>query len=273
AGREDTVVEMSGTVILKNFRNAMVTLGDSGQAGALTINLSTGRWQLDGFRIVLPKFLMFDAVTLGWSYKDARDWDLLVAGGISLAGKDIQVKIPTGEKAGKFVIESFGVQVRGLNPGIALGDSGLFITDLGLEGENLTTNQTIRILLGAAFGGKIAIAGKEYALAQLTVQGQWTRSPGELDIAGALLIGGGILGQITVQADLAYGLGKYTLDLDGKLVYDVFEGHVRLRVTPQVVSGLATLAVEVPSFIPVIGGFHPGGAGLLWDVTPYQLHL
>src|SRR5262249_10820122 len=204
AGREDTVVEMSGTVILKNFRNAMVTLGDGGQAGGLTINLSTGRWELDGFRIVLPKFLMFDAITLGWSYKDARDWDLLVAGGISLAGKDIQVKVQMGEKAGKFVIESFGLQVRGLNPGIALGDSGLFITDLGLEGEN-PTNPTIRILLGAAFGSKITIAGKEYALAQLTVQGQWTRSPGELDIAGALLIGGGILGQITVQADLAYG--------------------------------------------------------------------
>src|SRR5262249_27462597 len=68
-GKAEAILEISGTVLLKNFRNAMVTLGDGGQAGGLKINLSTGQWELDGFRIVLPKFLMFDAVTLGWSYK------------------------------------------------------------------------------------------------------------------------------------------------------------------------------------------------------------
>src|SRR5262249_40238752 len=139
-----------------------------------------------------------DDVTIGFKFKDRADWDLLVGGTFVILkegrfeGTRITVKLDLGEANGVFIVKSFGVDLRGLDPGIPILETGGCITDIGLDAENLTDPSKLSIdaVLGAAFGDRVQVGGNSYALVQVTAEGKY--HPGDIDVIGTLLLAGGL---------------------------------------------------------------------------------
>lgn len=266
---------IGGTITLPQLKGVSVTLGDGGDGDGLKIFTSTGHWQLDGFKLVIPEIVVgpveLDAVTIGFSEVDTQNWTLLVGGTIVLfkegtfQGTRITVKLELGEQDGNFIVEGFAVDLRGLDPGIPILDTGGFITDIGLDAENLDKSDfSIDAVIGAAFGGSIQVAGNSYSLVQITAEGKFT--PGDLDITGQILLAGG-LASGTAHFDADYAIGRYLIDINLQFLYDFLDGHIRVLITPGKLDALATLDLNVPDFIPIIGGYNIGEVGAALELT------
>ncbi|MHC5539087.1 autotransporter outer membrane beta-barrel domain-containing protein, partial [Singulisphaera rosea] len=266
---------IGGTVTLPQLKGVSVTLGEGGDGDGLKVFTKTGHWELDGFKLVIPEIVVgpieLDDVTIGFSEKSAQDWDLLVGGTIvllkegSFQGTRITVKLELGEEAGNFIVQGFAVDLRGLDPGIPILDTGGFITDIGLDAENLNkSNVSIDAVLGASFGESIQVAGNSYSLIQVTAEGKYT--PGDVDITGSMLLAGG-LASGSAQLDANYAIGRYQIDVDLKFYQDFLDGHIRALITPGRIDALATLDLNVPDFIPIIGGYNLGEVGAALELT------
>lgn len=163
----DTYLLLNGTITLPQLGGASVQMGDGGEGGGLKIDLSTGQWMLDGWRIVLPRFdfkaVSFDSLSIGFDRKSPTDFELLLAGGVEILDTDLQAKFDFEVKDGKFIIHDFGIAARGLSPGIAIGDTGAFITDLGVEGDNLDAgNKQIDVELAPSSAARSTSAARRW---------------------------------------------------------------------------------------------------------------
>src|SRR5262249_18359258 len=67
---------------------------------------------------------------------------------------------------------------------------------------------------------------------------------------------GTIMGELNIDESI----GRTLFDVSGPLFGGVLQGHLRIVVTPQAWGFLASLALQVPSFIPIIGGLKLGEA-------------
>jgi hypothetical protein len=267
---------IGGTLTLPQLKNVSVTLGDGGNGDGLKVFTSTGQWQLDGFKLLIPVIyagpIELDDVTIGFTIKDKADWDLLVAGTFvilkegSFQGTRITVKLDLGEKNGVFIVNGFGVDLRGLSPGIPILDTGAFLTDIGLDAENLNDPSKLSIdaVLGAAFGDSIQVGGNSYALVQVTAEGKY--HPGDIDVIGTLLLAGG-LASGTAELDANYALGRYLIDLSLQFYDDFLDGHLRIVIVPGKLDALATLALKVPTGVPLIGGYELGEVDAALELT------
>src|SRR5262249_226353 len=187
---------IGGTLTLPQLKNVSVTLGDGGNGDGLKVFTNTGPWQLDAFKLLIPVIhagpIELDDVTIGFKVKDRADWDLLVGGTfvilkeVRFEGTRLTVKLDLGEMNGVFIVNGFGVDLRGLDPGFPILDTGAFITDIGLDAENLNdpTKLSVDAVLGAAFGDSIQVGGNSYALVQVTAEGKY--HPGDIDVIGTL---------------------------------------------------------------------------------------
>jgi hypothetical protein len=273
-GKPQDVLLLGGTATftVATYQFA-VQLGDGGNAGGLKIDLDTGQFELNSWRVVLPNFdlrvLQLHAVTIGFIQKAPNDYDVTVSGSVQILGTAFQAKVDVESKNGQAIFRSIGVSVRGLNPGIAVpGTEGAFITDFGFELDNSDTgNKTIEGLLGGTFGNKISVGGQEYSLAQLIVDGKFTTQPFSADVNGTLLLGGGVLGQVTAQAQYDTAPYLVAVDINGSFVYGVFSGQVRFVDTSQAFGFLGTLALQVPAFLPVVGGLQLAQVGAAATVS------
>lgn len=269
---QDPVAQLSGEIVLPDLKNVTLSLGAGNGGSGLTIDLSTGAWHLDGWRIIIPKLSLVSmnlenlsiGFTGGGSSTDptnTKNWDLNISGTLRLMkyakspGMAITVHLDFGEVNGKFEIASIGAQVRGLNPGIAIGDTGGFATDLGLELDNLYSKDTAggQFLLGATFGNQVSIGGKDYAFFQGTVQGTLIPAS-EFDLQGTFLFLGGIIGEVDANLDFNWGIGNYLIDLKGQFFDDTLEGELKVQVTPQDMVSLASVTFKVPKVVPLLGG-------------------
>ena len=269
----DPFVEISGGISLPQLGGAGISLG-SGDGTGLRIDTKTHKFQLDGFKLKLPTLgtsgFKVQGVTIAFSLGDSdgssasENWDLGVTGTLVLGGTSVSIELDLGEKDGKFVVNSIGAQVRGLSPGIALGSTGGFLTDIGLKLDNINTgNRSGTILLGGTLGGKtVNVGGKDYAILTFTATGKLSMT--EFDIDGTLQVVGGILGTVTADLDFNWGIGSYSLNAEGQFLYGALDGTLIAEITPQVIAGLFDVKLKVPSVIPLIGGktLAEGGAML-----------
>src|SRR5262249_23233635 len=158
-------------------------------------------------------------------FQNSQNWDLLVGGKFvllkegSFQGSSVGVKLQLGEQAGQFIVEGFGVDLRGLDPGIPVLDPGAVITDLGLDAENLNKSHfSLHAVLGLAFGESVNVGGNSYSLVQASLEGKYT--PGDFDVLGTLSVLGG-LASGTAEFDANYAIGRYLIDTTLKF-YDDF---------------------------------------------------
>ena len=280
----DLTLQISGEASLTNLKSnngLTVDLGGGNAGTGLTIDLQTGAWHLDGWRITFPTLNLSSAklenVTIGFTGGgsspkpgDVDSWDLDLSGTLRLmnyggsAGMAVYCKLDIGEVNGKFVVHSLGASVSGLNPGIAIGDTGGFATDIGVEVDNLDTSEwSGSFLLGANFGDQVDVGGKEYSLVHVTVNGDVDKH--HLELLGALQFVGGILGTANVDLDFDWGINTYTFDIKGTFLDKIIDAEAELQVTPSAITGFFKGDLRIPPQIPIVGGKKLAEAEVYFD--------
>lgn len=278
----DLMILLSGQVILTSLKNTSLTLGGGNGGSGLSIDTDTGAWHLDGWRITFPTLnltsIKLENVTIGFTGggsstnpANVENWDLDVSGILRLmkygssSGMPIYVKLDFGEVNGQFVVHSLGASVTGLNPGIPIGDTGGFATDIGAEADNLVTaNWSGSFLIGGNFGDQISIGGKEYALIHVDINGDFDRH--HFELLGALQFVGGILGTANVDLDFDWGINTYTFDIQGTFLDQILDAEAELQViAKQSITGYFKGDLRVPPQIPIIGGKKLAEAEVYFD--------
>jgi hypothetical protein len=135
--------------------------------------------------------------------------NLAMSGSVTIGGATV---------AGSFALDQYGhldsvgvSYAAGTTEGIEMGDTGLFITAVSGSVKHLRDLSHLEVDLSVTVdeGGKITIAGHDYALVEVT--GGITVTPTDLKLDGDIEVGGGILGSGTAKVDLNWGTGVYTV--------------------------------------------------------------
>src|SRR5262249_20310035 len=157
------------------------------------------------------------------------DWELLLAGTVEVLGEGISAKVDFEVKDGQLIFRDFGFAARGLNPGIPVFSTGAYLTDLGGEIANLGQGKfKIDAVIGGTSGSGVPIGATGAARATLIAEGSFTTAPFTADVKGTLQLVGGLLGEVLAELKVDHPLT--VVDLDGRFLYEIFEGHARLVV-------------------------------------------
>src|SRR5262249_16076557 len=88
----------------------------------------------------------------------------------------------------------------------------------------------------------------------ILAQGDFTTSPFTADVKGTVLIGAGLLGSLLAEVTVDSTIDQIVVDLQGKIYYGFLDGHVRVVSTATQLGFLPSVAMEVPSFVPIVVG-------------------
>ena len=276
--RSTGIVQLQGGVAvqLSNIIRGSVSLPN----GGIVINTQTGQVEVHGLR------LEFDVRLGAFRIDDLFvEYTRSAAGQISIAAGGV-VTLPGGMAiGGQFSIvngrfSSVALSYdAGSSLGIALGNSGLYLTKLGGSLQNLDNLSQLTVTASAevTFAKTINFLGQTGKLFVAT--GTLTVSPQQLSIRGDIALIAlkgqndtsyrGLLGEGSVELSLDWTRGIYRASVTNIPVWGIFSlsgsftftnsGDVTIR---------GTVAVVVPSVIPVIGGMTLGGAGFYFQVRP-----
>ena len=272
-GNGSTSYSIFGTFTLTDVFTATVQLGTGSSNPGITI--TNGVFVVDAITFNLDN-VPIGAFTLNYltiSYQASNDEWYGAA----------QVTFPTGFALGASItfvsgqLEEIGVSYSaGTSTGIAVGDTGMFITEMSAELQNL--NQPANIIasgtIEAVFGKKISIAGTTCSLFAAT--GSFSADSQQLVISGSYYEGAyqtngqwnGILGTGTATVDLNWAAGVYSADIsmsfyDGTFVISAeiaFDNSGDLGI-------IATASVNIPNGVPFIGGTRLGSMGFAFIYT------
>ena len=177
--------------------------------GGLTINTSTGAIEVNGLEVTLSAtFGSFGVNDLDVIYTDAAGVITVAASGTV----DLPDNIAVG---GSFVFSGGSLTEIGLSynqtPGIPVGTSGLYITSLSGQLNNLNDPSAIVVTasIGVTYGQTVQWGGQDYSL--FTATGAITVSASELDITGNAKLVGGYLGTGTADLDLNWSTNTYSM--------------------------------------------------------------
>ncbi len=151
----------------------------------------------------------------------------------------------------------------GTSTGIAIPDTGIFVTEISGSLQNLDEPASIIVSgsIQAVFGKQISIGGKSCAIFAAT--GSFTADSQELEISGnyyegAYQSGGnwnGILGTGSASVNLDWAAGVYSASVSESLYEGIFVISAEFSFDDSGDLGIiATATVEVPSSVPFIGG-------------------
>ncbi len=249
-----------GTFTLTDVFTASVQLGTGSSNPGITI--INGVFELDNFAFSLDN-VPIGAFTLNYvniSYASAGD---IWSGAAS-------VTFPTGwaiAASMTFVngaLDDISLSYNaGTSTGIAIPDTGMFITEMSGSLENL--DEPVNIIasgsIQAVFGKQISIAGTSCAIFAAT--GSFTADSQELEIDGGYYEGAyevdgnwnGILGSGTASVDLDWAAGVYTASVSESLYEGIFVISASLAFDDSGDLGIiATAKVEIPDSVPFVGG-------------------
>jgi len=262
-----------GTFTLTDVFTASVQLGTGSSNPGITI--INGDFQLDNFAFSLDN-VPIGAFTLNYvdiSYASTDDvW--------SGAG---QVTFPTGWSIAAsltFVngnLDDISLTYNaGTSTGIAIPDTGMFVTEISASLENLDEPANIIVSgsIQAVFGKKISIGGTTCTIFAAT--GSFTADSQELVITGNYYEGAyesngnwtGILGSGSASVDLDWAAGVYTASVSESLYDGTFVISASLAFDDSGDLGIiATASVNVPDAVPFIGGTQLGSMSFAFIYT------
>ncbi|MDW5265931.1 MULTISPECIES: SdrD B-like domain-containing protein [Acidobacteriaceae] len=278
ATNTDEQILLSGGVALPDLRNASIQFGNDGASGGLEVDITTGTWQIDGWRITVPSFsaaqlFQLKNFVLGFSKTtDANgnaDYTIQAGGQVQLlsgssAGLTVGVQVTFEVDDGKLKIDDIGASLRNMNPGLPVPPVDGFLTDVAFDVDGIPGSISADLLFGAVFGDKITVGGKEYSMVQVLVSGQYKYK--DISVTGTVLLAGGTLGQITGTLDFNWGTSVYSVNLQGKFFYDAIEASAILYFSSTLDYGLFSCKLEVPPNIPIIGGTSVAEADAMYFV-------
>jgi hypothetical protein len=237
--------------------------------GGITIDTQTGAVQVHGVEVRLDLQLGAFAI---------HDLDIVYTNtngviGVAASG---HVQFPVGFTIGG----NFGFQGgrlteiglsydAGRSPGIAVGNTGLFVTLIQAHLTNLDDPANVNVAgtLGVTCGERVTVMGTTAAL--FTATGQVTVNSDELNLDADVQLVGGILGTGHAGLHLNWLQGEYTADVQAELFGGIFQvggglncrsdGSLRLDV-----SG----ALHLPGGLPVVGGMALADASVHLRYSP-----
>jgi uncharacterized repeat protein (TIGR01451 family) len=236
--------------------------------GALVINTDTGALSFDATDGLELKA----SVTIGpFSVKDLDIKFSEGTGGINVSASGT-LDFPGGfDVSASFSVVNGQLAEIGLSysddTGIAVGDTGLFITSMSGEIDNINdpTNLTITASVTATYGKTITIAGTDYALLKVKVSID-KLDKDELDMSGNVWLldtstgnstdaDNGILGTGTATLDLNWSTGVYTASVDVSLLNDTFDfdGSIYFNSSGDLTVS-ATATINVPEVLRTLVG-------------------
>ncbi len=250
---------------MPDLRNASIQFGNDGASGGLEIDVTNGTWTVDGWRVTIPSFsaaklFQIQNFILGFSKTtDANgnsDYEIEAGGQVQLlkgrgAGLNIGVHVKF-DFTTKLEIVDIGIALRNMNPGLPIPPVDGSLTDIAFECDGIPGSISVDLLFGAVFGTKVTVLSKEYSMIQAVVNGQYKYK--DIAIVGTILVAGGTWGQVTAALDFNWGTGIYTVNLNGKMFYDVLDVSSILYFSSDLDYGLFSCKLEVPPNIPIIGG-------------------
>ncbi len=164
----------------------------------------------------------------------------------------------------------------GTSTGIAIPDTGMFVTYISASLENLDEPASIIVSgsIDAVFGKQINIGGTSCAIFAAT--GSFTADSQELEISGDYYEGAyesdghwtGILGSGTASVDLDWAAGVYTASMSESLYDGTFVISASAAFDDSGDFGItANASVNVPDGVPFIGGTHLGSMSFAFIFT------
>jgi uncharacterized repeat protein (TIGR01451 family) len=236
--------------------------------GALVINTDTGALSFDASEGLELKA----SVTIGpFSVKDLDIKFSEGTGGINVSASGT-LDFPGGfDVSASFSVVNGQLAEIGLSysddTGIAVGDTGLFITAMSGEIDNINdpTNLDITASVTATYGKTITIAGTDYSLLKVKVSID-KLDKDELDLSGNVWLldtstgnstdaDNGVLGTGTATLDLSWSTGVYTASVDVSLLNDTFDfdGSIYFNSSGYLTVS-ATATINVPEVLRTLVG-------------------
>jgi hypothetical protein len=249
---------ISGSVTLSDVFSATVCLGTPSQPGLI---VDHGRFDVQNFEIDLSD------INLGAFEIQKASLSFQENGGTTMVVGAATVAFPEGWSVGgsmEFVngkLHDISLAYAG-NPGIAVGNTGLMITQMNADVENIDDPSQLEVSgsMTVVLGDKVTIAGKSAAMVEAT--GNFTCDAHQLLLASTVYMGAyesgnsitALLGTGMGTLDLDWGTGKYSLDASLSLYGGAIkvDGDLQFDNQGDIVM-VATAAAQVPKGVPLIG--------------------
>ena len=266
---------ISGTVsvLFADQFQVSVTLGTQSAPG---IVIENGQFALNNLKLQMDN-LNLGLFSLQQLYVDYADEN-----GTYTFSVSADVVLPTGTSiAGTFVFDGYKLDDIALSysssTGISLGDTGLFINALSGSIQNIDdpANLIFSGSMTVTYGTELSLLGKKASL--LAATGSFTVSSSELDLSGSVYVGAyysgnnswqGLLGEGTGTIDLDWGSHTYTAQIQISMLEDTIQINAGFEFTgtaqDYTIEINADAQVQIPSFVPFIGGSTLGSVNLVF---------
>lgn len=298
--RQTDTLTISGSASLENIFHVEVDLGGTQPGSPPGIQITDGEVQFDDLKFTVERIPLgaFSLQELQVAYEKNPTtgiWNLGVA---------LDVVFPGGwEVGGKLAFvngELNSIEIEyaatGDDEGIALGDSGLFLTYAEISVTNLE-NPTLPVTVGGdvavTFGPQVAAALADPRNPTATpqqgsifaAQGSFLANGEELSISGGVYFGAlvshrdritnkptyeGLLGEGTGYLNLDWAARVYSAGLD----YELLDGAFAVKANFTFKGGHddyllfidAEADLAIPKFVPVVGGLQVASADFILDI-------
>jgi hypothetical protein len=272
----------SVTVSLSEVITASASLGTESAPG---ITIDNGTFDLNSFQLSVNAtpiggFALNGTITYQNANLIGTGW-LQFPGAWSVAGEMGFVQKPGTTT---FVLNSIGANFSLGNVEIPIGPTGLFLTDMGAAVGNLAQPSSLYVsgTIGMDFGGQISVdfGGKTRTVFILKFTGGFFCDAEQLTLLGNVYVGGyqngnslddvsAVFGTGTAKMVLDWGDGKYSLDMQAKLLDDTFSFQDSFSFSSSgaiFIQGSANM--NVPASVPAIGGTPLIGGDFLLNYNP-----
>jgi hypothetical protein len=249
--RAQDELELSGGVSVA-LTNKFAFAASIANSTPLVIDTQTGVFSIpDGLKIAgslqIGTFLAA-AVTVAYT-PDGSSFDLAVTAKVTLANRftvDGAFSLDHGQ------LQSIALSYTD-STGIAIGTTGLYLTHLGGEVDNINNPSQIQVSGSIGLYGMGTAKIKGYSF--ITASGTFLVNADELKITGDVDLVGGLLGSGSAVVDINWSTGVYSItaqlglfdgivNFNGALIFDN-HGNVTLK---------ANADINVPDGVPYIGG-------------------
>lgn len=258
---------VAGTTFSATLQNSKGLPGiDISQSGVVQFNgVTLAMSDLDLGAFSIDKFALTFSTNTGGSGPD-----------FTLAGT-AQIGLPGGWGVGgnfqfTFVNGSFEIQEIGLTlvGSVPIGDTDIFVTSISGELDGLgTSNWSLSGSIGLGFGQQINGVRIVQAVGGFTVDKHELILTGDVAILASVDSSGNLHSKINTSVDgqavLDWSAETYTITVNGSFADGLFdvEGEFQFKHGNILLSAQAGL--NVPDFVPLIGGKHLGTANFLFQ--------
>jgi hypothetical protein len=267
-GGTDDVWHITGGASLDTFFQASVNLTGNG------LIIRNGDWDLEGITVYVGNLTAggYGIDHLSFTYQKDASGNFEVKGDGRIALGIVQIGIFVDIKNGH--LNSIGANFKaiGADPGLPVGDTGLFLTGVGFEVDNLDnlSQWAIQGNVSVAYGEGIQFEGQTVRL--FTAEGHFKADSSEFVIDQAdFQVMNGMIASGSGSLNLNWVTHQYHVHFDVAGFEGVLGVHADFNLNQfSQVSVYASVDVNIPTWVPFIGGDTLGSVEGYLYIDPVQ---